>query len=60
MRTDISPKLHPVTRLKDQIDHRSEPVPEFSLKPLTRQNFKKTQAAGVDTVDSFSLNIVAP
>ena len=66
-KTNISPKLLPVTRLKNWIDCRDNPLPEFILKPLTRYKLRKHikqmkggRSAGVDTIDSFSLKIAAP
>ena len=66
-KTEISPNICPVARLRKWIAGRDVAPPMFSLKPITRhklrhhiKNMKGGRSAGVDNIDSFSLKLAAP
>ena len=54
-------------RLEEWLSKRTDPIPEFELRPITRLELRKyikrmkgNRSAGADMIDSFSLKIAAP
>ena len=66
-KTDKPPSVCPTQRLKAWLQTDNISTPEFSLKEINRQSFRKiighmkgSRVHGVDWIDSFSLKLSAP
>ena len=66
-KTSTQPKIDPVLRLDTWLSKRSDPAPEFRLKPISLQKLRKlmkkikpSRSHGFDFIDSFSLKLAFP
>ena len=60
-------KVEPKDRLRNWLEHREDQINEFSLKPVTKENFRKimkklkgNRSSGIDFIDGYSIKLASP